>query len=85
MSQALLIGLVGGILGLLLGLAGSFMIDNIPYNTPSLPSISTYPVTYDYQYYLIGISFALVSTFLAGYLPAKKAEKIDPVDIIRGQ
>jgi len=85
MSQAILIGLVGGIMGLLLGLTGSFIIDNIPYNTPSLPTITTYPVTYDYTYYLIGISFALVSTFLAGYLPAKKAEKIDPVEIIRGQ
>lgn len=85
MSQAILIGLVGGILGLLLGLTGSIIIDNIPFNTAGLPTIKTYPITYDYEYYVIGMVFALVSTFLAGYLPAKKAEKIDPVDIIRGQ
>jgi lipoprotein-releasing system permease protein len=29
--------------------------------------------------------FALVSTFVAGYLPALRAEKIDPVEILRGQ
>jgi lipoprotein-releasing system permease protein len=85
MSQAILIGVVGGIMGLLLGLTGSVIIDNIPYSTPSLPSVTTYPITYDYQYYVIGMVFALVSTFLAGYLPARKADKIDPVDIIRGQ
>ncbi|MBP9152839.1 MAG: ABC transporter permease [Flavobacteriales bacterium] len=85
MSQAIIIGLVGGILGLLLGLTGSIIIDHIPFNTAGLPTIKTYPITYNYRYYVIGIVFALVSTFLAGYLPAKKAEKIDPVDIIRGQ
>ena len=35
-------------------------------------------------YYVIGIVFALISTFIAGYLPANKAKKIDPVRIIRG-
>ncbi|TNF32197.1 MAG: ABC transporter permease, partial [Bacteroidetes bacterium] len=84
-SQAMLIGLVGGVLGLLLGLALSVMIDGIPFDTPALPTISTYPINYDSTYYLIGIVFALVSTFLAGYLPSKRAERIDPVDIIRGQ
>jgi lipoprotein-releasing system permease protein len=29
--------------------------------------------------------FAMLSTFFAGYLPARRAERIDPVDIIRGQ
>lgn len=84
-SQAMLIGLIGGILGLLLGLILSFVIDGIPYDTPALPTIDSYPVNYDPIYYVIGIIFAIVSTFLAGYLPSKRAERIDPVDIIRGQ
>lgn len=84
-SQAMLIGVVGGLLGLLLGLILSLIIDGIPFNTPALPTIDTYPVNYDPTYYLIGIVFAIVSTFLAGYLPSKRAERIDPVDIIRGQ
>lgn len=84
-SQAMLIGLIGGILGLLLGLVLSVVIDGIPYDTPALPTIDSYPVNYDPIYYIIGIIFAIVSTFLAGYLPSKRAEQIDPVDIIRGQ
>ncbi|WP_425237622.1 ABC transporter permease [Ulvibacterium sp.] len=84
-SQAILIGLVGGILGLLIGYGISVVIDNLPFETEALPTIKTFPVNYNPGYYIIGITFAMVSTFLAGYLPARKAQKIDPVEIIRGQ
>jgi lipoprotein-releasing system permease protein len=84
-SQAIIIGLVGGIFGLILGYGVSVIIDNTPFDTPALPTIKTYPVDYSVRYYVIGIIFSTVSTFLAGYMPSRKAEKIDPVDIIRGQ
>ncbi len=84
MSQAMLIGTVGGILGLLVGLGLSVLIDNAPFNTEALPTIKTYPVNFEFGYYIIGITFALLSTFIAGYLPSNKAKKIDPVRIIRG-
>lgn len=84
-SQAVLIGLVGGALGLSMGFGLSVVIDNTPFETEALPTIKTFPVNYNPMYYVVGIVFALVSTFLAGYLPARKAQKIDPVEIIRGQ
>jgi lipoprotein-releasing system permease protein len=83
--QALMIGIIGGILGLTLGYGVSKIIDGIPFVTEALPTIKTYPINYDPMYYLGGISFALICTFLAGYLPAVKASKIDPVEIIRGK
>jgi len=85
MSQAMIIGIVGGILGLIIGYAMTSVIDRLPFETDALPTISTYPINYDPWYYVIGIAFALISTFFAGYLPSLKAKKIDPVDIIRGQ
>ena len=84
-SQAIIIGLVGGILGLILGYSISVVIDNLPFETEALPTIKTFPVNYNVWYYVIGITFAMISTFLAGYLPSRKAQKIDPVEIIRGQ
>lgn len=84
-SQALIIGLIGGILGLIIGYSGSVIIDNIPFVTEALPTIKTYPINFNPNFYYGGIAFAMISTFLAGYLPALKAQKIDPVDIIRGQ
>lgn len=82
---ALTIGLTGGSLGLLFGFSLSLLIDQIPFNTAALPTITTYPVNYNPKFYLIGIAFSLITTFLAGFFPARKASKIDPVIIIRGK
>lgn len=84
MSQAMIIGLVGGLLGLAIGYGLSNLIDNVAFETEALPTIKTYPINYNIFYYIIGISFALISTFIAGYLPSNKAKRIDPVRIIRG-
>ncbi len=82
---ALTIGLLGGVLGLLFGFLLSLLIDQIPFNTAALPTITTYPVNYDLKYYGIGIVFALITTYFAGFFPARKASNVDPVIIIRGK
>ncbi len=82
---ALSIGIFGGILGLLAGFGMSNIIDNIPFNTESLPTIKTYPINYNPVFYIIGGIFSIVTTYLAGYFPSRKASKIDPVIIIRGK
>lgn len=81
----LAIGIVGGLFGLIFGLIFSIIIDFIPFVTRAIPTIKTYPVNYELKYYLIGIFFAMLTTYIAGYFPAKKASKIDPVIIIRGK
>jgi lipoprotein-releasing system permease protein len=85
LTIALTIGLVGGALGLLLGLGLSALIGEIPFNTASLPTVDTYPIDYNPKFYIIGAVFSIITTYLAGYFPSKKASKIDPVDIIRGK
>jgi lipoprotein-releasing system permease protein len=84
-SQAIIIGIIGGGLGLLLGYFVSVLIDQTPFNSHAIPNMDTYPVYYNPTYYVIGIIFAMLSTYFAGYFPSRKAGKIDPVDIIRGQ
>jgi lipoprotein-releasing system permease protein len=82
---ALSIGIFGGILGLICGLGLSFIIDQIPFNTASLPTIKTYPINYQPIFYIIGMLFSLLTTYFAGFFPARKASTIDPVIIIRGK
>ncbi|WP_291400708.1 FtsX-like permease family protein [Daejeonella sp.] len=82
---ALTIGILGGALGLLLGLGMSWSIDQIPFNTSALPTIKTYPINYNPRFYMIGVVFSIVTTYFAGYFPARKASKVDPVIIIRGK
>jgi lipoprotein-releasing system permease protein len=84
-SLSLIIGITGGLLGLLFGFGFSHIIDIIPFETASLPTIKTYPIDYKIIYYIIGLTFAICTTTIAGLFPALKASKIDPVEIIRGK
>jgi lipoprotein-releasing system permease protein len=84
-SLSLIIGIVGGLFGLLFGFGISNLIDIIPFETASLPTIKTYPIDYKITYYVIGFTFAVCTTTIAGLFPALKASKIDPVEIIRGK
>uniref|UniRef100_UPI0030ED36F1 ABC transporter permease n=1 Tax=uncultured Cyclobacterium sp. TaxID=453820 RepID=UPI0030ED36F1 len=84
-SISLSIGIVGGFVGVLFGFLLSITIDAIPFDSPTMPAVTTYPIDYGIQYYSIAAIFALVTTFLAGWFPAKKASKVDPVIIIRGK
>jgi lipoprotein-releasing system permease protein len=82
---ALSIGIFGGALGLLFGYGLCNVIEHIPFNTASLPTVKTYPINYNPKFYIIGAIFSIVTTYLAGYFPSRKASKIDPVIIIRGK
>jgi lipoprotein-releasing system permease protein len=82
---ALSIGLIGGAVGLFMGYLACLGIERIPFETEALPTIKTYPVDFNFKYYLIGGIFSLVTTYLAGFFPARKASSVDPVDIIRGK
>ena len=85
LSIALSLGVFGGAAGLLLGLLTTFLISRIPFNTEALPMIKFYPVSYNYLFYVIAGAFSIITTYLAGYFPSRKASKVDPVVIIRGK
>jgi lipoprotein-releasing system permease protein len=84
-SLSVIIGVAGGLFGLLFGYFFSLGISYIPFKTPSLPTVKTYPISYDMIYYIISMVFALFTTTIAGLFPALKASKVDPVEIIRGK
>ena len=82
---SMIIGVCGGAAGLLFGFALQNLIDNIPFVTAALPTITTFPIDYSPKYYIIAVTFALLTTWVSGWFPARKASKVDPVEIIRGK
>ncbi|HYG49751.1 MAG TPA: ABC transporter permease [Flavobacteriales bacterium] len=82
--QALFIGIMGGLLGLLIGFLISLALSNTPFDGGEFLSVDTFPVNMQVKYYIFGMMFGVISTLLAGYFPARKASKIDPVNILRG-
>lgn len=85
LTIALSIGIFGALAGYLFGFLLSNLIDQIPFVTAALPTVKTFPIDYNPKYYIIAGLFAIVTTYLAGWFPARKASAIDPVIIIRGK
>jgi len=81
LTQSVVIGLIGGFIGLLLGRIIVQIVDRIPFK---IATLTTLPVSYNMQDYVMAFFFGIIITFLAGYMPARKASKVDPVAIIRG-
>ncbi len=83
-GQALALGVIGGIAGMIFGLLLSLGIGAIPYHNDFLPGMDHMPMNIDARYYVVGIVFALLSSGIAGYFPSRRAARVDPVVIIRG-
>ena len=83
--ESLAIGSTGGLFGLLLGFAASKIISMIPLNIQGFVSVQYLVINFNPLFYLAAFMFALVSTTVAGYFPARKAARFDPVEIIRSR
>jgi lipoprotein-releasing system permease protein len=81
LTEAIVIGIFGGFIGLGFGYIIANLVNKIPFEVAGL---HTLPMAYTPKDYVLAFMFGLITTFIAGYLPARKASKIDPVTIIRG-
>jgi lipoprotein-releasing system permease protein len=84
MIQSLVIGLLGSVAGLSVGFGLSYLISLAPFNGGDIISIDHLPVNFKPVYYVVGILFGVATTAIAGYMPSRKASKIDPIEILRG-
>lgn len=78
--QSMFVGFLGGLVGIAFGLLVSVIVSEVPFE---MPGIETLPVAFDLKYYFQSFFFGLLTTLIAGYLPARKAAGVDPVEIIR--
>ncbi|MBX2900635.1 MAG: ABC transporter permease [Cyclobacteriaceae bacterium] len=85
MIQSLVIGLLGALLGITVGFVLSYLISKAPFNGGDVVSLDHFPVNFKLKYYITGIVFGLTTTAIAGYMPSRKAGRIDPIEILRGQ
>jgi lipoprotein-releasing system permease protein len=82
--QAITIGTIGGLIGLLIGFLMAFGISKVPYDGGDFLAIDHLPINFKPVTYITGLVFGMLTTALAGYLPSRKASGIDPVQILRG-
>jgi ABC-type transport system, involved in lipoprotein release, permease component len=80
-NQALFIGIIGSVAGLAFGWLISYSVSKIYLG---IGSVGYMPIAFHLKHYIQGLLFGIVTAFFAGYIPAVKASKVDPVQIIRG-
>jgi lipoprotein-releasing system permease protein len=81
--EALMIGFTGGALGFVLGYILCLALGSVEFKSPFMDA-NRIPLAYAPLHYAIAMGVALTSSFAAGFLPARKAARLHPVDIIRG-
>jgi lipoprotein-releasing system permease protein len=78
-TQAVTIGFLGVIGGVLMASILIMILKNVYIGG----DIGYFPIDYEPNKYFQGIIIGLVITFFAGFIPAKKAANVDPVEILR--
>ncbi len=77
--QALTIGMIG----VILGVGFAMILVNALSKVYIGGDIGNFPIGFEPLVFLKGIAVGIVVTFFAGYVPARKAAKVDPVSIFR--
>lgn len=77
--QALTIGMIG----VILGVGFAMILVNALSKVYIGGDIGNFPIGFEPLVFLKGIAVGFVVTFFAGYVPARKAAKVDPVSIFR--
>lgn len=79
LSEAFIMGAFGTILGLFIGGLLVQIAKGIYVGSP----VGYFPIEFDSSIFVTGSLFGLIVSLGAGYFPAKKAAKVDPIAIFR--
>jgi lipoprotein-releasing system permease protein len=82
--QGALIAAVGSVLGCGLGGLLTLAISKVPIHIRGLLYANHFLVIWDWHHYLWATLLAIISVFIASYVPAKRAAELPPVDTLRG-
>jgi lipoprotein-releasing system permease protein len=80
--QGAILGISGAAVGLLLGFLACSAIGGVRFEGAGFEKLM---VSYQPSIYLYGLFSAVLAAVTAGYLPARAAKKMTPIDIIRSE
>lgn len=82
--QSVIVLMIGTVLGCLLGAVGTFGISQVPVNITGIFATDTFIVDGSVWHYVAAVSTATVMVMLASLVPARRAARLEPGDVIRG-
>ncbi|WP_374249295.1 ABC transporter permease [Thermomonas sp.] len=75
LAEAMLISLIGGIIGIAIGVVGALLVGKF----------GGLPVQLDAKVVLLAATFSICTGLFFGYYPARKASLLDPIEALRSQ
>lgn len=85
LTQGLVLGCLGGLMGAIVGLGVSYGMSLIPVSEARGLGTGRMMVSFDWSIYVKAFFLALGSASFASYFPARSAGKLEPIEIIRGE
>ena len=75
LAEAMLISLIGGVIGIAIGVVGALVVSKI----------GDLPVQLNAKVVLLAATFSICTGLFFGYYPARKASLLDPIEALRAQ
>jgi len=82
--EGLIVGLLGSILGQLLGAALMQLVSRVEIRPPGVTEVVRLPMFWGVGQFAMACAFALAACIAAAWLPARRAGRLRPVEILRG-
>jgi len=82
--QAVVVLLIGSLLGATFGALGTWIVSRIPIRITGIFATDTFIVAWSGWHYVQAIATAVVMVMLASIIPARRAARLEPGDIVRG-
>lgn len=82
--EGFIVGTVGSLIGVAFGIGLMKILSEVSLKPPGATETINLPVWWGPEQYALAGAFALASCLLAAWLPARRAGRVHPVDILRG-
>jgi lipoprotein-releasing system permease protein len=82
--QGMLVYVIGAVVGCLMGAGLTALIESIPFRIRGIFSTDNFIMHWSIAHYLWAIAVAGVVVFLASLVPARRAARVEPGQVIRG-
>ena len=82
--QACIVLVIGAVVGCLLGASITFSVSQMPIRIRGIFASDTFIVAWSIWHYIAAVTTAVTMVMLASLVPARRAARLEPGDVIRG-
>src|ERR1035437_228564 len=82
--QAAIVLAIGALVGALVGAVGTFAVSQIPLPINGIFKTETFQVSWSIWHYIEAVFTAAIMVMAASIIPARRAARLEPGDIVRG-